>query len=87
MDKCLEVRRRDGPADRREVILMVEHCDKSVQRMISGVSDLSIYQEDLLMHLERCEPPVGFSVGEFVIPRNYQRSTQFLACTGMRGQD
>lgn len=42
----------DGPADGREVILVMEDCNISVQRMISGVTDLAIDEENLLMNLE-----------------------------------
>lgn len=52
MDECFEVRSRDGPADRREAILVMEDGDISVQRVVSGVSDLTINEKYLLMNLQ-----------------------------------
>lgn len=51
MNEDFKMRRRDGPADRREVILVVIDCDSSVQRMLSWVTDLAIYEEHLLIDL------------------------------------
>jgi hypothetical protein len=53
MNEDFKMRRRDGPADRREVILVVIDCDSSVQRMLSWVTNLAINEEDLLIDLSR----------------------------------
>lgn len=51
MDESFEVGSRDGPADRREAILVMEDRDISVQRVVSGVSDLTVNEEHFLVNL------------------------------------
>lgn len=52
MNENFEMRGRDGPACRREIILVMEDGDISVQRMVSGVSNLTINEEYFLMNLK-----------------------------------
>lgn len=42
---------RDGPAERREIILVVVDRDISVQRMLSRVANLAIDEENFLVDL------------------------------------
>lgn len=51
MDEGFEMGRGDGPAERREIILVVVDGDISVQRMLSRVANLAINEEDFLVDL------------------------------------
>lgn len=51
MNESFKVGCRDGPADRREVILMVEDCQIAVQRVLTRVADLAIDEENFLVDL------------------------------------
>lgn len=53
VDESFEVGCRDGPADRREIILVMVDRYISVQRLISGVSGLAINEKHFLMDLLR----------------------------------
>lgn len=53
MNENFEMRGRDGPARRWEIILMVENADISVQRMVSGISNLTVDEEYFLVNLGR----------------------------------
>lgn len=44
MNQDFKMRCRDGPASRREIILVVVNGDIAVQRVLSGVADLTIDQ-------------------------------------------
>jgi hypothetical protein len=43
---------RDGPADRREIILVMVDGDTSIQWMMSWISDLAVNKQDFLMYLD-----------------------------------
>lgn len=69
------MRSRDGPADRREIILMMENRDISVQRVVSRIPNLSINKEHLLMNLHRVVKKLFWGLhSEWHIPMRYLRS-------------
>lgn len=51
MNEGFEMGCRDGPADRREIILVMVDGDTSVQWMMSWISDLAVDKQDFLMDL------------------------------------
>lgn len=51
MNEDFKMRCRDGPAGRREIILVVIDGDISVQRMLPWVADLTIYEQHFLVDL------------------------------------
>lgn len=80
MNENFEMRGRDGPARRGKIILMVENADISVQRMISGISNLTVDEDYFLVNLERDLLAISLFEKYWLrsgsIPMNCQRSTQ-----------
>ena len=80
MNENFEMRGRDGPARRWEIILVVENADISVQRMVSGVSNLAVDEEYFLVNLRKDFLAISLwgncLLHSGPIPMNCQRSTQ-----------
>jgi hypothetical protein len=81
MNESFKVRCRDGPADRREIILVMEDCQIAVQWVLTRVANLAIDEENFLVDLRE----LVSATGRFAIrpqhqrlPSCYQRWRQFL---------
>jgi hypothetical protein len=51
MDKSFEVRLRHGPLCGREVTFVMIHGHGAIQRLVRGFANLTVNEQDLLVHL------------------------------------